>query len=196
MKKIIIVAVAMLAVAFSANAQIGFEANLGINVADLKIKDGDNYDARIGYHLGVRGSLDLSSVISGAYANAGAMFSLKGGRLGSEDQLKFNPFYLEVPVHFGFQASFGEVGLFAEAGPYVGFGLTGKEVVLGDNKVDIFDENTFKRFDLGVGGRAGVCIVEKYSAYIGYDLGFVNVSQDSHTKVHNTNLYFGVGYRF
>lgn len=191
MKKIIFAAVAMLMVAFTANAQIGLEANAGLNVSDLKVKDAGQIDSKVAFHAGVRASLDLSSVFNGFYANAGAMLSLKGASEG----VKYNPTYLEIPLHAGLQANLGDLGLFVEAGPYIGFGLFGSSKIE-DVKVDFFSDNTFKRFDLGVGGRAGVSIIEKYIVYLGYDLGLVNISQAERTKIHNTNLYFGVGYKF
>lgn len=191
MKKFIFVAVAMLMTAFAANAQIGLEANAGLNVADLKVKDGGQIDSRVGFHAGLRANLDLSSVFNGFYANAGAILSLKGANEG----VKYNPTYLEVPIHGGLQVELGDLGLFVEAGPYIGVGLFGNEKV-SDVKHDFFSEDTFKRFDLGVGARAGVSIIEKYMVYVGYDLGLVNISQGERVKIHNTNLYFGVGYKF
>lgn len=191
MKKIFIAAVAMLMAAFSANAQIGLEVNAGLNVADLQVKDAGHIDSRIGFHAGLRANLDLSSVFNGFYANAGAIISLKGANEG----VKYNPTYLEVPIHGGLQVELGDLGLFVEAGPYIGFGLFGNEKV-SDIKHNFFSEDSFQRFDLGIGGRAGISIIEKYMVYLGYDLGLVNISQTDRTKIHNTNLYFGVGYKF
>ena len=59
---------------------------------------------------------------------------------------------------------------------------------------DIFGDDGFKRFDFGLGLKAGVEFSKKYQVAISYDFGLVEVAKDLGMK--NRNLMISLGYMF
>ena len=172
-------------------------------VAGLNIADISKYDSRIGFHVGVRGKYDFPAEYSGAYANAAALISLKGGQLDYGDILNVNvdEYYLEIPVHIGYKHTFNDkFALFGEFGPYFGIGLFGKLKLESEGEslsVDTFSEKGgVKRFDMGLGFRIGTEINKLVSISIGYDFGLVNTNNDDNGKFKNSNLTLSIGYKF
>ena len=101
MKKIysiLMVAVAALSMSFTANAEAPkWEIVAGMNVANV---DASGCSSRIGFHAGIRTTIGIPSVSNGFYGNAGALLSLKGTKAAG---ITFNPYYLDIPVHFGWK---------------------------------------------------------------------------------------------
>ena len=59
---------------------------------------------------------------SGAYMDFAALLTLKGAKIdgGSLASIKFNPYYLEVPVRVGYKYAVNEdFSLFGSVGPYM-----------------------------------------------------------------------------
>lgn len=174
------------------------EAEAGINLSSMSI-----LDSKIGFHLGVRVGRELPTLFDGAYINGAALLTLKGAEKDYGDILdvKFDAYYLEVPVHFGYKYVFNEnVAVFGEFGPYFSFGLFGKSKVksMGDDaKVDTFsDDGGVKRFDFGFGFRFGVELNNRIPISVGYDFGLINVAKDTDEAVKNSNLTLSIGYKF
>ena len=60
---------------------------------------------------------------------------------------------------------------------------------------DVFsDEVGYKRFDFGLGLRAGLEFNQKVPVSIGYDFGVLDVADDASAKTRN--LTISVGYKF
>ena len=59
---------------------------------------------------------------------------------------------------------------------------------------DIFGNDGLKRFDFGLGLKAGVEFSKKYQFAISYDFGLVEVAKDLGMK--NRNLMISLGYMF
>lgn len=59
---------------------------------------------------------------------------------------------------------------------------------------DIFGDDGLKRFDFGLGLKAGVEFSKKYQVAISYDFGLVEVAKDLGMK--NRNLMISLGYMF
>ena len=59
---------------------------------------------------------------------------------------------------------------------------------------DIFGDDGLKRFDLGLGLKAGVEFSKKYQVAISYDFGLVEVIKEVGMK--NRNLMISLGYMF
>lgn len=174
------------------------EAVAGLNIADIS-----KYDSRIGFHAGVRGTYDFSNEYNGAYANTGALISLKGGQLDYGDMLNVNvdAYYLEIPIHVGYKHEFNDkFALFGEFGPYFGIGLFGKLKLESEGEsmsVDTFSEKGgVKRFDMGLGFRLGAEIDKLIPISIGYDFGLTNINNDDNGNFKNSNLTVSVGYKF
>ena len=156
----------------------------GMNVSKYTIT---GFDSRIGFHAGVKAELGLSQDAngSGAYMDFAALLTLKGAKIdgGSLASIKFNPYYLEVPVRVGYKYAVNDdFSLFGSVGPYMAVGLFGKAKLkvdgdiadiaeLGGNSMseDIFGDDGLKRFDFGLGLKAGVEFSKKYQVAISYD---------------------------
>lgn len=188
MKKIysiLMVAVAALSMSLSAQAEAPqWELVAGMNVANL---DASGASSRIGFHAGIRSTFGIPSADQGFYVNAAALLSLKGCKAG---EFTLNPYYLDIPVHAGYKYAINEqVGIFGEFGPYFGIGLFGKT-----DGEDVFGDGGFKRFDFGLGLRAGLEFNKKVPVSIGYDFGVLDVADELSAK--NRNLTISVGYKF
>lgn len=215
MKKLfLMLCVALVSVGAFAQSNLSWEGQVGMNVAKLT----GGYDSRIGYHIGARAKMELPTLATGLYANAGAFLTLKGASfdMGELGNAKTNMNYLEIPIHVGYQYAINDdFSVFGEFGPYFAIGLFGKtkgeemdyndnwELVSNSVSYNTFDE--FKRFDFGLGLRFGVEFKQKYTLSIGYDFGLVNGWKEPEAgdeeidltgKVKNRNLTIGLGYKF
>ena len=209
MKKILVLfvltAIAMVSVNAQDNLKWGVMA--GMNVSKYTFTGFDN---RVGFHAGVKAELGLSQEASGAYMDFAALLTLKGAKIdgGSLASIKFNPYYLEVPVRVGYKYAVNDnFSLFGSVGPYIAVGLFGKAKAkvdgdyfdfdeIGGNSIseDIFGDDGLKRFDFGLGLKAGVEFSKKYQVAISYDFGLVEVAKDLGMK--NRNLMISLGYMF
>lgn len=209
MKKVLLffALVAMSVVSVNAQDNLKWGVMAGMNVSKYTIT---GFDSRIGFHAGVKAELGLSQEASGAYMDFAALLTLKGAKIdgGSIASIKFNPYYLEVPVHVGYKYAVNDdFALFGNVGPYIAVGLFGKAKAkvdgniadlgeLGTNSAseDIFGDDGLKRFDFGLGLKAGVEFSKKYQVAISYDFGLVEVAKDLGMK--NRNLMLSLGYMF
>ena len=165
-----------------------------------------NPDSRIGFRAGFRMEMDAPFIYDGFYFDAEALLSAKGAKFDSssgEDAASVisRPYYLEIPIHIGYRYMFGQgnVGIFGSFGPYFGVGLfgTNKVTVAGvESKPDAFSSDGLKRFDFGLGLRAGVAMFEHYRIYVGYDWGLIDVAKSGGSKINNRNFYVGASYMF
>ena len=187
--------VAISAVSINAQDNLKWGVMAGMNVSKYTIT---GFDSRIGFHAGVKAELGLSQDAngSGAYMDFAALLTLKGAKIdgGSLASIKFNPYYLDF-------------SLFGSVGPYMAVGLFGKAKLkvdgdiadiaeLGGNSMseDIFGDDGLKRFDFGLGLKAGVEFSKKYQVAISYDFGLVEVIKEVGMK--NRNLMISLGYMF
>ena len=161
---------------------------------------------------GVKAEVGLSQDAngSGAYMDFAALLTLKGAKVngGSLASITFNPYYLEVPVRVGYKYAVNDdFSLFGSVGPYIAVGLFGKAKAkvdgdyfdfdeIGGNSAseDIFGDDGLKRFDFGLGLKAGVEFSKKYQVAISYDFGLVEVIKEVGMK--NRNLMISLGYMF
>lgn len=217
MKKVLLffALVAISVVSINAQDNLKWGVMAGMNVSKYTIT---GFDSRIGFHAGVKAELGLSQEASGAYMDFAALLTLKGAKIdgGAIASLKFNPYYLEIPVHIGYKYAVNDdFALFGSVGPYIAVGLFGKaklnmgsafddlaemegieiEGLEGKSlSEDIFGDDGLKRFDFGLGLKAGVEFSKKYQVAISYDFGLVEVAKDSGMK--NRNLMLSLGYMF
>lgn len=209
MKKVLLffALVAISVVSINAQDNLKWGVMAGMNVSKYTIT---GFDSRIGFHAGVKAELGLSQEASGAYMDFAALLTLKGAKIdaGSLASFKMNPYYLEVPVHIGYKYAVNDdFALFGSAGPYIAAGLFGKAKAkvdgdlvdlgeFGGNSMseDIFGDDGLKRFDFGLGLKAGVEFSKKYQVAISYDFGLVEVAKDLGMK--NRNLMLSLGYMF
>lgn len=196
MKKVLLL-MAMLTIGLaSINAQdnLRWGATVGMNSSNFSIT---GFDSKIGFHAGVKAEVGLPQISEGVYLDMGALLTLKGAKIdgGSAASIKFNPYYLEIPVHIGYKYAVNEnFAIFGNAGPYLAIGLFGKakaegdildEYEFDDNSTNVFGDDAMKRFDFGLGLKAGVEFSQKYQISIGYDWGLVENIKDSGNKNRN-----------
>src|SRR5690606_26891120 len=143
MKKLIL-SIAILAFSVSVFAQgqpMGFGIKAGVNFPKYNFSGNDNSietDASTNFH--VTAFLDAPIFTDYLYVQPGISLQGKGAKfaegsfMGEDYRVTQNTMWLEIPVNLVAKAPTGQTGhLFVGAGPYVGFGLSGKNKVTGGN---------------------------------------------------------------
>lgn len=163
-------------------------------------------DSRVGFKAGFRVEMEAPFLLRGMYFDAEATLSSKGAEYTGVNgdtyaTVASRPYYLEMPIHMGYHYTFkdSEFGVFGSFGPYFGIGLFGTEKYsAGDikSKPDTFSKESLKRFDFGLGLRAGVSMFDHYRLFVGYDWGLVNISNVEGLDINNRNFYIGATYMF
>lgn len=219
MKKILAL-VAILAIGLgSVNAQENLRWGVTAGMNSSKYSN-DILNSRTGFHAGVKAEMALPQVAEGVYLEFGGLLTLKGAKWGYAPlmDIKFNPYYLEIPVHIGYKYAINEnFSIFGNVGPYAAIGVFGKmkakvdlsnaggnidwekwgidpNELKGEGSENIFGSDGMKRFDLGLGLKAGVEFNKKYQVSIGYDWGLLETIDNSDLK--NRNLMISLSYMF
>lgn len=208
----------------------------GMNVSKLQ---NHHYSSKVGAAMGLRLDYMLPHA-HGAYITSGLDWTMKGGKTSDlpddikeyDGTLKYSMHYFEIPIHAGFRYNFNEnIGVYAEFGPYFSVGVGGKHKanIDGDGEAvrEIEEANThkafknygypqesFQRWDAGLGFRVGAEYNEHYNLIIGCDWGLTDIYRNSYRdayhdahktpdgksislpKVKNFNLSVTLGYRF
>ncbi len=229
-----ILSIAAMCISFAAMSQARLGIKGGLNLSTITVNNSGDVDKNQilpGFHAGLVADLPLVPRILSF--QPGVFYSTKGSKLESGDpnnptitnpytKISTNPSYIEVPLNFvGKLPLGGNTSLFAGIGPYVAFGVAGK------NKVDFktaanttiststnikWDDDTpfnsgdpnkgydkMKRFDWGgnlmLGAEINNFIV---SAQYGLGFGKLRSGTDNSTddKGKNRVLSFSVGYLF
>jgi hypothetical protein len=179
------------------NAQkIGIKAGLSLANAQYEYSGTSISTSNlIGVQAGIIGEVPISNEI---YFNSGILFSQKGTKvslLGVVIDFPIN--YLEIPLNLAYKYDLGTVKLFAQAGPYLGVGLSAKMKGGGQEETLDFGSGTnqMKRLDFGINFGAGLEI-NKVQLGINYGLGLTNLSNDPQEVMKNGVLSFSVGIFF
>ena len=164
----------------------------------------DGFSSKVGFHVGIKAEKELSQIAQGVYLDMAALLSLKGAQVNGDDaSLKFNPYYLEIPIHMGYKYAVNDnIAVFGNFGPYFAVGLFGKVKATGylidesniHDSAKVFGDDAMKRFDFGLGLKAGVEFCQKYQFSIGYDWGLIDNIENGGNK--NRNLMLSLGYFF
>lgn len=99
MKKILVLFVLSIACIMGTHAQEGLKwgAMAGMNSSKFST---DGLDSKVGFHVGIKAEKELPQIAQGVYLDMAALLSLKGAQInGNDASLKFNPYYLEIPIH-------------------------------------------------------------------------------------------------
>ena len=127
MKKILVLFVLSIACIMGTHAQEGLKwgAMAGMNSSKFST---DGLDSKVGFHVGIKAEKDLPQIAQGVYLDMAALLSLKGTQInGNDASLKFNPYYLEIPIHMGYKYAINDnFAIFGNFGPYFAVGLFGK----------------------------------------------------------------------
>lgn len=218
MKKTILI-VALSAAAFAVQAQTTFGAHAGINGAMVTSKSTgggqtttDKSDTKVGFTIGVNAEIPIASSLVFRpelnFIQKGGKQTESGSGFSSESKLTMN--YLELPLNVVYK--FNGSGLFAGAGPSLGFGISGKanfKNTIGstttEDKTDIkFDGEKnatdgkfhLKAFDFGANFLVGYQFSNNLVLKANYTLGLSNITPEDNESFKNTGLGFTIGYRF
>lgn len=223
--KLIFPALALILVANAASAQISLGAQAGAVFAKSKTDDftstipGIDLSTknRVGFTAGLIADIpigesglrlmpELNFVQKGLKADGTVDIDILGQIVTAQAEANINLSYIDIPVNLAYAVEAGNGRFIIGAGPYAGFGLSGKSKVkvsaLGQSEEeedDIefgSDEDQIKRMDFGANFMAGYIMNNGLMLKVNYSLGLTNLSNvsDSDWK----NRYFGVtvGYFF
>jgi hypothetical protein len=216
MKKLLLSFAAFTALYTSANAQIGFAPEVGLNISSVREKVfGDKVDgikSRPGFKIGA--SVDLP-IVGGLSIQPGLFYSMKGGKYKDEysvgsitttTESKLTLSYLEVPVNVVYKFSREKQGFFVFAGPYVGYAIGGKTKVKtttgslsSENTEDVDfggDKGDTKRLDVGANVGLGYMISAGGFVRAQYGHGFANLIEGGDSDNYAKNSCFAISFGF
>lgn len=212
MKKIVLSAIGIMASmgVFAQSSSLGFGIKAGVNFPSYKISGFGNtvetnpttnfhitgyLDAPLGSFLSLQPGLSLQ----GKGSKASGVFDL-GSVVNDElDKFSQNTMWLEIPVNL--VAKFptgGASNLFLGAGPYVAFGLSGKNMYDGEEIGDFKfgNDNDLKGTDFGLNFIGGYHFGSGFMIHGGYGLGLTNLStvDVGDSKIRNGVWTVGIGF--
>jgi hypothetical protein len=229
MKKKMILSFAALAISFAAMSQARVGVKGGWNLSSISVSNDGSVDkdkSLSGFNIGVIADFPLvPSILS---FQPGVFYTTKGAKLESGDKnnsasvyrkYTTNPSYIEIPFNFVGKIPVGaDTRLFAGLGPYIAFGVAGKNKVISSlggvtttTETDIkWDDDTpfnsgdanqgfdkYKRFDYGgnlmVGAEIHGLIL---SAQYGLGLAKINSGSDNGSNDKNKNRTFSLSAGF
>lgn len=213
MKKLVKLLILVLVVTMTTESYAQkFGIKAGLNLSNMLIKDdgttySDDFKLKPGFHVGVVADFEFTDMFS---FETGLLVSTKGYKykkdvLGVTYEAKANLLYLDIPLTAKASFDLGEAKVFGLFGPYVGVGLSGKEIAkAGDekteNKIEWGSEkgkSDLKRFDFGLAMGAGVGFNAIQVGFT-YNLGLANISPitDGGAKIKNKVMAISLAYMF
>ncbi|GAA3947206.1 outer membrane beta-barrel protein [Chitinophaga oryziterrae] len=228
-KKKIILSFAALAISFGAMSQARVGVKGGWNLSSISVSNDGSVDkdkSLSGFNIGVIADLPLVPRILSF--QPGVFYTTKGSKLVSGDpnnsasvyrKYTTTPSYIEIPLNFVGKIPIGEdTRLFAGIGPYIAFGVAGKNKVISslggvttttetnikwddDTPFNSGDANQgfdkYKRFDYGGNLMAGAEIHGLIlSAQYGLGFAKINSGSDNGSNDKNKNRTFSLSAGF
>ena len=183
---------------FAQTTSFGIKAGLNSSKLTVSATGGSiSTESLVGFHVG--GVVDIG--FETFSIQPGLLFSTKGGKSSSEDGTdKVTLNYLEVPVNFLYKVPAGDGKVFFGAGPYLGYGLSGKSKSSDGTSTDVtFGSTTddVKNPDFGFNFLAGYQFSQGFALNVNYGLGLANLSNDDagvNLKTKNQVLSFSLTY--
>lgn len=201
MKKLLLSA-AILFGSLGAFAQggLGYGLRAGVNIPKYSLSN-ESTQSNTGFF--VTGYLDAP--ISPYFSiQPGLSLQNKGGKWTKASEIKESVMSLDIPVNLVAKLPTGDSGnFFIGAGPYVGFGLSGKRKgELGEGNVRIERDLNFgsnenddlKRTDFGINFLAGYQLTNGFQINAGYGLGLTNLAPASGDMAKNRIWSIGIGF--
>jgi len=195
-QKLLIIGALMLLVANVEAQRIGIKGGISLSSPEAIASGVDQVkDNIIGMQAGIVGEAKLFPAI---HVNSGLLFTQKGfsnGVYGTQfapGYVQVN--YLEVPLNLVVKIGIGSLKVFAQAGPYVDYGINAKQIFDDSSMESVkvtFNDATYqvKRLDYGASVGAGVEIsVLQIGA--NYSFGMEDISNAADIEI--TNGVFGV----
>lgn len=185
MKRVIVLLLCVTSFA-AANAQVGFGGKAGVNLATFS-GDVEDVKMKIGYYVGGLVQIPVSESF---IIQPELVFSAQGAKDDTDDDVKANFNYLNIPIMAKYQST---SGFFAETGPQIGFLMSAK-MKAGDTDVDV--KEYYKSTDFNWAFGLGYQMASGFGVNARYNLGLSNIyDQDvDGEKVRNSVFQIGVSY--
>lgn len=179
----------------------------GVNFQNLngKLSSGDKLenDMLLGFHGGVNVQIPVAPEF---YFQPGLMFATKGAKdtytiLGAEftDEIKIN--YIEMPLNLVYKASLGNGFFMLGFGPYLAYGISGKQVFEGNDLT--FERGVdYNALDAGANIFAGFETAGGLFLQLDTQFGMLNINPEDENSsadqatAKNTGFGLSLGYRF
>jgi hypothetical protein len=204
-----LIVVLMLGWGISAFAQVTFGVRAGFNLSSMVSKDDQynyanemNYKMKPGFNVGPTLELPFGKMFSFETALLFTTLGVKDeydyGGGSSKETLSL--LYLQLPLTAKATFDVGGLKVYADLGPYLGCGLSGKwksdKYDDEDVKWGTSTEDHYKRFDFGLHLGASVGI-SAFEIGLTYDLGLSNIASDTQDgyKEMNRVLALNLGYK-
>lgn len=185
---------------FAVNAQFGVK--FGVNLASQTFDPDGGIDlgAKTGFLLGAVYNMGLTDNLS---IQPELLWMQKGGTaeatgLGKTETVMN---YLEIPIMARYTFGGESLGVYINAGPSIGFGLSGKQEN-GGNETDVEfggDDDQSKRIDFAIGAGGGLTFgIAGLSAFLDlrYNLGLSSLTNVDTFDVKNRGIAISVGLMF
>ena len=190
MKRILSVALAAMLLTTTATAQnVNIGVKAGLNLYNVNNDNNVEYDTKTGFHLGLLGHIHLAPQLA---FQPEVVFSTQGAKYSvGNSETKLNLSYVNVPLMVQYMF---DNGFRLQAGPQVGFLVAAKSET---NNVEIDVKDNFETVDFAIG--AGLGYVHPASGFgvdARYNLGLININDNSPVKSTNRGFQLGVFYLF
>lgn len=179
----------------------------GVNFQNLngKLSSGDKLDndMLLGFHGGVNVQIPIAPEF---YFQPGLMFATKGAKdtytvLGTEFTNKIKINYIEMPLNLVYKASLGNGFFMLGFGPYLAYGISGKQVFEGNDLT--FERGVdYNALDAGANIFAGFETAGGLFLQLDTQFGMLNInpedenSSSNQATAKNTGFGLSLGYRF
>ncbi|MCL1821946.1 MAG: PorT family protein [Prolixibacteraceae bacterium] len=206
MKKLLFVGILSILFVSASFAQVKIGLTAGFNTSRLLFED-ENTDFKAGFQAGVVADLGITPNFS---VIPELLFSQRGGKEefeegGTKETSTTTLNYLQLPVNCAYKFDVGAGSKFMIfAGPYIGYGLSGKAKYAAEEDGEKFDDSAdikfgsdkdLKALDFGVNAGVGYQY-EKIFFKLQFNQGLSNLSNESSYKMKNQNIAVSVGYFF
>ena len=183
------------------NPKMSFGILGGVNFQNLngKLSTGDKLenDMLLGFHGGVNVQIPIAPEF---YFQPGVMFAIKGAKktytlssIEITDEIKIN--YIEMPLNLVYKAALGSGYFMLGFGPYVAYGISGKQVFEGNNIT--FERGVdYNAFDAGANIFAGYEMASGIFLQLDTQFGMLDIDPDDNSTAKNTGFGLSLGYRF
>lgn len=186
MKKILLLTGIISCVSFAATAQsTTFGIKAGVNVADIKVSNGTDFNSKAGFHAGGLAHIHVSDHFA---VQPEVVYSMQGGKNGNTIR-RHN--YINIPVLA--QYMFNN-GFRLQTGPQLGLLVAAKNKV-GDVEVDVKDDMRTAELAWTVGA-SYVIPQNGFGFDVRYNFGITNTLQVSSPEARNMVFQAGVFYLF
>jgi len=207
MKKLVlaIMAVGISVGAFAQGQPMGFGIKAGVNFPKYNFSgDNSSFETKSSTNFHVTAFLDAPIATDWFYIQPGVSLQGKGAKFVDNDNLEWtqNTMWIEVPVNAVAKFPVQNAGsFFIGAGPYVAFGISGKNKYdsnwgSAQTEFDFGKDGTLKGTDFGLNFIGGFQLTNGLMIHGGYGLGLTDLTPDGGGDAKQTNRVWTVGLGF